>query len=837
MPNMKASASGRTSAKFQNLAVSAGRIQARLRLPWTPPSRVLPPFIAVSLMLLPFFWLGTDAFLGGDDTRLYFVYPSEWVERFALSAFGNGGLHGFGGYSPQTFYVPFLVVLAVVGDLAPWLNLQALAFGISLSSGFLGTYFTVMLLTRGNAEIVQRRIAASLAGVMYVTAPLIVVMYWVQPLAWIVGVGGAPVLIALSLRYFSSGGLGYLFAFAILSPLFAVGLFALPISLPYVIGALLVVLGGTLLQTGRPERFLRRATLMVVVFMGVNAFWIIPLAKSLVTPGSFGALALGHSGESIAYNVRTVAQAQSIFDTLLLLPSIAFLEGWGWTSAALWGWWGASLPLSLMLPAVIARALMIARAQNTALVRLFVAILMATLVLAYFQTVNVTTVGVEAFVVLATKVPGFAMFRNFYAKFPGAYVFCYSLTFALAFVLVQSRLPTRWQRPASVALALAIVLPGVPMLLGMPLSLPFGTSYPYTMKSQFPPAYMEAMSRLSEIDPAGRVFEMPLSGNYWSILPLASADSVYVGSSPVKFLSGLDTFNSIDSFAVEGLPELETRVERALDDRDYSALGAILRMLSIGNIIFVEGLQEDMGGRFLRLPTFPRDAVEMAEFARASGAEMVMGLDGADPAGVELYRFTEHESLPRLFVADRVGAVGSVEELIAEFSPEGYATSIETGTSGCTSVPVSSVDFANPDDLVICASHPRAGAVEWSRPTPWRYLANVATEGPALLVLAEPFSSDWRASIRPSGTSGKKTTLPKTRVNGYASAWILAEAGEYFVELYYEPQRLTWTAAAVTGLTVLAAGMALVPSLARQIRRNGVRRWQALRPSGHNKAH
>ncbi|MCL4540911.1 MAG: hypothetical protein M1396_00990, partial [Chloroflexi bacterium] len=160
------------------------------------------------LAAAPFIWLGPNASLGGDDTRLYFVYPLQWLEHFALPSFGS--LSGSAAYSPQMHFVPFTLLLAGVAQVLPQINLEAFSFGIALMSGFTGTYVTALLLMPSHLNYLHRIMAAALGGLVYVSAPLIATMYWTDPLSWVMAVGGAPALIAASVAYIKYGHLRWL---------------------------------------------------------------------------------------------------------------------------------------------------------------------------------------------------------------------------------------------------------------------------------------------------------------------------------------------------------------------------------------------------------------------------------------------------------------------------------------------------------------------------------------------------------------------------------------------------------------------------------------------------
>lgn len=762
---------------------------------------VLPILVSISLLLLPFVWLGGDASLGGDDTRLYFVYPWHWLREFALPAYGE--LAGFGTYSPQQHFIPFTAVLVAIHFALPFLNLEAFAFGVALVSGFVGVYCTALLLMPYVAS--GRQALAMLAGIMYVSAPLVATMFWSNPLAWVIGIGGIPTLAALATAYARNGHVRWLTLYAIMSPVYAVGLAALPVSLPFLLG-FCVVGGAVLLITQNPWALCRRALGLVAVTLGANAFWGLPLAKSLVTPGSFGSLSLATSGDA-ATVIRAVAHGQSILDTLSLLPSGAFEKAFSWQTYQLWTWASAFIIPSLALPAVLGAGMLHVPRCRRRLGVLLVALMVATLMLAYFQTVNLSHVGVEAFALLATRVPGFSMFRNFYNKFTAAYVLFFAATFAVSGAIVLTRLQARWRWLLIAVLATVIVLQGGPLLLGMPLFLPLGTSsadtLTYTQVGKLPESYLQAMTALSATGDTGRVLELPLSANYWSEVPLSGTSSVYVGSSPVHVLSGVNTFNSFETFQVNGLPELEAALKRAVDDRDYAAIGRAIRLAGIRYILYANGMPNGIRKRWLQQPAFPTNAAEMEALAQGLGVRLTARFAGESGLAWELYTLPADQTLPPVFVTSHIAANLSPQALFDPAPP--FDDSKEPG--GVTAVAampwLTTSRATDPGQTVLVADIPDNSAVQALRHSmAWQYDLTVNITRPSLVVLLEPYDSAWQAQIET--TANSKPLVPiKIRVNGYATAWLLQAPGHYAITLIYTPQRLTWIAGAISMLTVV----------------------------------
>lgn len=780
---------------------------ARLgRLPW----RRLPLLLGVGLLLLPFLWLGADASLGGDDTRLYFVQPLAWLRRVVLPAYG--ALGGFGNYHPQQYYLAFTALLALIGRVLPALNLEALAFGIALSSGFLGVYATTLLLLPGRIGGQERAIAA-IAGLLYTSAPLVATMVWATPLAWPVGIGGAPVLAAIGIAHLKAPHPGRLAAFAVASSLSAEGLATPPLALPYALGAALVT-ALVLLVGRRPWRLLGRLAALALAGLAANAFWILPLLLSIRIPGSVGNAALG-AGAGAGDTIRSVSRGQSILDTLLLLPSVEFERLFSWSTYRLWPWADRFILLSLLLPAAIVGGLLLRPSAPRRQFAIFLGLVLAALALAYGQTVNVTAVGVRFFTALATGVPGFAMFRNFYGKFMAAYVLYDALAVALAASFLLARLRPRWRWPALAALALPVLLQGLPMLAGLPLFLPITNQEApgpdYTQVGQFSASYRETMRFLANSGATGRVLELPLSAHYYAVFPLTRPGSVYVGSSPSVVLSGLDSFPALDAFALGAFPEIQDRMRAAVQARDYATVAAILRLTDVQYILYTSGMPGPMLQRWMLSPEFPDDDVGLRALVNALGATRVASFPDAGGLTREVYAIPAGRTLPRLYVATRAAVLQPGDDVIDRFRPDRPGTPL--GDGAAPAISALSASLAAERQVIAL---PAASAVLGSRhDAPWRYDLDVATGGAALVVLMEPFDSGWTARAVEQAPGAATEELTKVRVNGYASGFLLPRPGHYAVTVSYGPQRFTWVALAISGLSLAALlAAALLAALA-----------------------
>ena len=98
-----------------------------------------------------------------------------------------------------------------------------------------------------------------------------------------------------------------------------------------------------------------------------------------------------------------------------------------------------------------------------------------------------------------------------------------------------------------------------------------------------------------------------------------------------------------------------------------------------------------------------------------------------------------------------------------------------------------------------------------SSPTFYKVQVSKATKS-FPLVFSESYNVDWQAQVV---TGGQRFLLPESQhrvVNLYANAWILAQKGDFQVEISYRPERFFRIFLAVSLVTALASIIYLLSS-------------------------
>ena len=71
-------------------------------------------FILAALFLLPQLFWGKLYMVGGDDSRLYYLFPKQYLENFSFKVIANNTLGGNMGYFPVSYSAPILAIVFYV---------------------------------------------------------------------------------------------------------------------------------------------------------------------------------------------------------------------------------------------------------------------------------------------------------------------------------------------------------------------------------------------------------------------------------------------------------------------------------------------------------------------------------------------------------------------------------------------------------------------------------------------------------------------------------------------------------------------------------------------------
>ena len=774
------------------------------------------------LFLLPFSWTAQNLYnLGGDDSRLYFYSPIDWLKSISFYSWFAGY---FGSHSPQQAYLPLNIFSLALKHLFPFLNLQTMLYGLILSFSFLVIFLILkeLLKTKDRASFY----AAILGGLSYVFSPLIYYSQWTFPLSSLIGIVGYPLIFFLFFKALRKQRIEYLVIGALISLAFSILLFYVSLSwlAAFLIGISLFYLFYIIFFPEQLKLVIKYSLIYIFFIILINALWLLPESFSFFQQAQLTVTsALSVSGREMGIiNVNAVASSMNIFDTLLNLLSRGLIYNFNWPQSRIAGYTYGLAPLSLFLPLIVFLPLLLKnkerKKEDTTILKFWFALAIPTILLAYLQTVDIWKVGINFFNLLMRYLPGWTLLRNFYHKVPPSYVFFYSLTLGVSlYIISKSVFKESVKRAVFVIIFLVVILQALPFIRGAINNLPFRLDAENTMNVELPSYYFEALDTIKGLE-EGKVLSLPLTFASWSLCKSKEGNGIYIGFSPILVFTGRNDFNGAFAFfdGEKFIPSLTSIVKEAMQKRDYEFLGKLFGLLNLKYIFYNSEIYEDKTLEKIR-------------------QTYLWGVD-------DFQTKDNIESLIKGISNKRIGKFGPVS--IYELSGKYYYPTIYSTNKVFLDEPKDNLTMLfTGSKLPLLNQEPQ---ITFNKINPTKYLVKVEeAKEPFWLVFSESFDKLWRL-YRPSSGIGFQllasdkieATYPNLKVkeakhlmkftpedikylfkkplgaqhelvNSYANGWYiepdkLGLNKDFTLVIYFWPQSLFYLGLGISGLTFLS---------------------------------
>lgn len=542
-------------------------------------------YIYLSIFILPFLIFGTQLSVGGDDTRLFYFYPSLWYENIAKDSWFN--FSGVGAYNPQTFIWPFLFLLYIAEKLSiPFFLIQNILFSIVLITGHY--FFKVFLLKLSNSK---SNINASIVSLFYIFSPIIILsqyskyLYGVWLIPWI------PIYLTLLISYLKIPKTKYLLILAIVSIFFSHAIFSIPWLLgflvPFYISLILIQVLTKISFISNLKRFLIFNT--VLIFS--QSFWMLPLLSTIFSSSGYVGNILTSEFSSTFYDiVLSTSKGNNILYPLLNLFHYQIQVDYNWQSMSIYkNFYGQIIYFNFIFPIILILPFFNFKRMNSKLVSFWIGFL----VILFLFTVNIGFLK-EVFVLLGS-IPGFAMFRAFYDKFALGFVMMYGILLYLSLESINLSFSKNIVKTIQIFTLCVVILNAFPLLFGWQLNkLLWTTKNTSTSINTIPADYLSFMSTIKNIvPPTSNILSLPYGVASYTVISEQN-DHAFVGTSPVRLFSGLNDFSGDLSFG-----PLSKYINRLIKDKDYSKLLNIFTIYNIKYIIFTKNISNDIKNSYL----------------------------------------------------------------------------------------------------------------------------------------------------------------------------------------------------------------------------------------------
>ncbi len=530
---------------------------------------------------------GASMNLGGDNGLLYFGYPLQWLSHTSVTALSQN----VAGYNPIPYYIPLCILLFLLHETS--LNAEGVFLGAILGSFFLGTIQVsrvIMRLAFPEGPPGSYRASSLLAGVVVVSAPILAQTQWSAVLPGLWWEALLPWLLFFYLNHQATGRLRFAVGGAIVSSLFASAITDAPETIGAGLAALLLV--AALHLSGVSGVRVGRALTFTATVVGTSAFWSVAFLASFILPQLQVQSALSTGGKEAATAlIRALTPVQSPLAAMEMRLGTRFLVDFRWPQLVPDRWSSVLGPIGALpyLLSILGAAIGVRAARRSRPFALLALLLVATCVPLILVAPDLPF-GERIMLSFTRVVPGWTATRNFYNVFGLPLVFLLALTVPLALATFSaSRLRGLASRPAIACLAGALLLYNGPFFAGNYFRLPYQLSGTYNrVVPGLPSDYIQLLAQLRH-HPPGPVLSLPFSAPAWTVIPDGRRgthlEGVYIGISPVYFLTGRSDYNGVASLTNPLLPSLPSEVQSSLSAGNAIAFATLVRTLGVRYVI------------------------------------------------------------------------------------------------------------------------------------------------------------------------------------------------------------------------------------------------------------
>lgn len=545
-------------------------------------------------LVLPYFIFNEKLFIGGDDTRLYYIYPIEWLKNISLYSWFHFSTAG--SNNPNQFIIPFLLIASVLNFLIPSkIVVDYLFFSLPLILG----YIFMQKLQLELYSDKNSKIEYAIAALFYIFSPIIIINQLAINLYPVWLIGGIPILLLLFLKYLRTGNLKILLIASITSIIFAILFASIPWFFGFLLSTMLPVIFLLIFFT-RQQIFLftKRSMIFICVIVFSQAYWIIPFTLNflLIHKGSFSSQILSKSsGDTFSPTVLATATGNILYPLLNLFHrEIAFSYNWPLKQIFL-VFYDKTWYLSLLYIFIIIFGLFSYKKFLPQKYRMIYFFLLLTFVNSLFLfTVNIDIL--KSMFLLFGKIPGFVMFRNFYDKLAFGFVFFYATFFGVSLIIFNNRF--KQIRPFTNLVIIFIIFVSIipiKQIVNKPLWM---TNDIYTT-ANFPQEYTSFLTSIKNtIKDSSNILSLPYNIGAYIFVRDGESNNFFIGTSPLQILTGINDFSGELSFKSNDA-EL---YNKALVAKNYIAIQKILEKYAINYVFITNNIPEEIKKTYLFNP-------------------------------------------------------------------------------------------------------------------------------------------------------------------------------------------------------------------------------------------
>ncbi len=542
----------------------------------------------------------TDTYyLGGDDTKLFYLYPKDYLINFASSIYPANSVSAMVGFLPSTSVYYLSVFLVILKSVLPFINLQSFLYTANLLFGVFFFYLMLDYVIKENVN--YKKWILIICSFFYVFSIFNIYIFYNARLITIYLVSIFPLSIYLFLKSVKENKLYPIFIIAIVWSVFCVISVA---AFWFLASAMVVFPLMMFLLKNNKLLSLKHFTVLGLLLFFINLFWISLLPyttlfdkSEVITNSVLSQQFLKESSDGLRGN----AEINELFYPLNNLFHFKIQDNYQWPYLPVFNdWYLKLIPLGSVFILVITTAGIIRK--NNYLGRFYNMTLIVLLLAIYFFTLNMGNTkagnwGVELFVWLSNNIPGFVAFRNMYDKFSFVLAFTYAFSLAISLAILTKIIKSESvSQKLLLGIFIIAALFSYPFLTGRLRKLPvWKTQNTFYTTSGFNQDYLDLTEYIKKQEYSGRYLTLPLTrGNISFIQDSKLQNHYYVGVSPLLLMTGKNDYSGSLSFGV-----YEQEIAKNLISRDCDGLGKVLQKTNTKYVITNNTISPDLQESYL----------------------------------------------------------------------------------------------------------------------------------------------------------------------------------------------------------------------------------------------
>lgn len=548
------------------------------------------------LLALPYYLFEGKLYIGGDDTRLFYSYPIEFLKN--VSFFSWYKLSSLGINGPSQYIVPFLSFWSIISFIiSDKIVLNYLALSIPLILGFIFFQKTLKELFKLNDKTNTELLLGSL---FYVLSPILIInqMFVFLISIWLIGL--IPIVLYYFLKYLRTSNFFYVLIASVWCFILAFAIYAIPwlfgFILPIVVG---LIITSIFFQKKELLYFIKHALSFFGFILVSQSFWLTGFISTYLNLGqdSFASKFLSKGFvDTFTPTILSTATGNIFYPLLNLFHrQIPFDFGWKLKDIFI-NFYDITFVLNLLFVLILFFGILNYKKYlgNTNR-KIFLFLLVSFTFSLYFFTVNIGPLK-ELFILFG-NIPGFTMFRNFYDKFAPGYVFLYSVLITISLVIIRKKFKnlSKWINFAIlfvIILNFSTVKPTV--------NSPLWTTDNIYKTINIPSEYLNFMNKIKEnISPTNNILSIPFGSSAYTVIKEDNSTNVYAGVSPVKIFSGVNDISGHLSFNFTKVADV---IDSLIVEKKYDEFNKIIFEHNVNYVLLTKNIPNQLRTSYLFNP-------------------------------------------------------------------------------------------------------------------------------------------------------------------------------------------------------------------------------------------